>query len=232
MGVMIGLGIPLLPVGVFAGMITDSPVVTPFKTYQIEFGYSKSNATTAIGQLALRFGLFPKLECVVAPNSYRITESDCGFEDVGFGTKYQLTTDESDNFDSVLVGTSSLPTGHKGIGDPCCLTAVRIAVGKTVGDVTLTGEFGVQTIRTEADTLFGQPVVSGVASLPLSETVSGYVEMVSLGSDPEGLEGTSILDCGVTIVVNSQFQLDIQYGQDLTEHDQFINISGAVINCW
>jgi hypothetical protein len=107
------------PIGTDRPAITDSSVVIPAGSLQVESGFAQTSTkgqdTLDAPEMLLRFGVVPNTELrLTVPDYFGQIGMNFGFGDLMVGMKQQLGPTR-DGFDVSLVVSLSLPTGERGI---------------------------------------------------------------------------------------------------------------------
>jgi hypothetical protein len=200
---------------------TESPLVVPTRSFQLEAGDSFTRADGAseqtVGELLLRVGLHPRVELRLAGNSFVVAREagvrSTGREDAGVGAKFSLIPEREGRHlvptTALLVGTS-VPTGSPGLRSAALAPEAKLALGWSLADT-----WGLSSNLNVASTpAAGERTTEYVGSLSLGhefgERVGGYAEVyggrTSLG------EQSRFGNVGITFAVAPLFQLDARAG--------------------
>jgi hypothetical protein len=205
------------PIATDRPAVTDSSVVVPAGTIQVENGFAD---TVSQGQYTLdgpetwvRVGVAPKTEFrLIAPDYFGPQGMGSGFGDLALGVKQQLGP--AAGFDVSVVVTLSLPTGARGISSHGYDPSVQVPWSRSLSaNWTAAGMLSVY-----APTVDGHRRVTGETAFlvdrQLTKACDAFVEYV--GDFPESGGPRHLLHIGSAWKLTANQQVDVHFGVGLS----------------
>ncbi|HDQ45487.1 MAG TPA: transporter [bacterium] len=202
---------------------TESALVIPQKTIQIEFGadYSKLHSVTGLScpALLIRTGLGHNLEIRLGYSGWtRLTRdhrSRVYADDMILEAKYQLA-DASAGIPMAVLLVSTLPTGHQAVSVGNIEPGIKFACGM---DLSRGLDLGVNLGALSVDAGTGRELLS-LASVSLgiavTERLGGFVE--TFAEIPRNASWRPVFDGGLTYRITPVLQADLFAGAGLNRH--------------
>jgi hypothetical protein len=216
---------------------TESAVVVPEDTFQIELGATFSREETAAVRLdalevpgtLLRWGVSPRWELRLAWPGWIETESrfaggasgrESGLGDPEIGTKISLLSAAAGGaFDLALLAHVSLPVGDELLGSPRADPSIRLNGAHDLAEgVGIGWNVGYETHSFEdarGEHTLGRFLYTVAAGFDLSPRLALFVELFGdlPGSDVD--PAAHSFDAGITWLVTPRVQLDLSGGVGL-----------------
>ena len=200
---------------------TESPLVVPVRSVQLEAGNSFTRAGGAteqtLGEVLLRVGLHSRVELRLAANSWVVSEEagvhSSGLEDAGVGAKLSIVPEREGRHllptTALIVGTS-LPTGSPGRRSSALSPEAKLLLGWNLAETWgLASNLNVSSTP-EAGSRFTELVGSLSLGHELGERLGAYAEVYG-GRTSRG-DQSRFGNVGVTFAVAPLFQLDARVG--------------------
>ncbi len=190
----------------------------------LEYAESAGADRYSFGQLLLRYGL-PAVEVRAGINSFvvqRGADDEEGFEDVTAGVKVPLVRELS--FQGSLLAGATLPTGARPFtADDPIFEGSALADWSPAGPASLSLNVGYAssfdgdggTVSVSATPSFSVPGAGGLG------LYAGYAGSFSDGAD------RNLAEAGLTYLVGSDTQIDLNSGLELDSDDFFLGIGLA-----
>jgi hypothetical protein len=237
----------LIPVGALAGegpIVPDRPgfstgtyTVEPGRL-NVELGYQyaynndgQDRSTQTFPLLTLRTGLSSKAELDLLWDGWNVDDaegqaSDVSVSDVSIGGKYRIREGLAHNL--TVLGLLSVPVGSTPSTSDHVDPLLGLLWDRTLSDQTsLFGVVQASSFEFEGDRAFDAQLAIG-ASFSHSDRVGTFIEVYGIVPSKSALEDTVVLDGGITYLLNSDVQLDINAGVGLNESaDTFIGFGLA-----
>jgi len=214
--------------------IGNGSFITPKSALGLEAGVQYSNSEIIdqfdIGQLLLRYGLSNKLEIRASLGSYSTLKTDFrsesntfdGFQDIGFGLKYNLISGDGKPSISALAEVS-LPVGSEFFTNEDTVPTIGL-----LADYSLTDRFGISSnigysFRTE--NVNDSWLLTITPGFSITSTVGGFLGYAGnyfAGYEQHWVEG------GFTVSLENGVQLDGNFGFDTENDTVFLGAGFAV----
>ncbi len=218
---------------------TESSVVVPHKSLQIETGFVQENKETSIvnekafgyNSTLLRYGLLANFELRLGLEylAYEIESKHTTFSERASGisplyTGFKVEVAEEDGWrpDVAFLGGMVLPfTAAKEFKTEYSAGDMRFSFSHTLSQRFSVGyNVGVEW---DGETAVPGYFYSAVLGVQITDQLGGFVE--SFGLMPEKGDEEHLLDAGLTYLLSPNFQLDISGGLGLSDNaiDNFIS---------
>jgi Putative MetA-pathway of phenol degradation len=201
---------------------TESTETVPPGTIQAEGGYtlSRDEATTthSIGELLVRVPASRHAEVRVGFNSYSIERTAGvvrrGFEDMDIGAKVRLIErEERSLIPSVsILGLTTLPTGHRGIGSSVMQPTAKLALSWGLSERLSLESNANYTYASENGTRFSQWAGSASFGAEISPRIESFAEWFGTSPASLGASRADYLDAGAAIRFGTSLKLDARAG--------------------
>jgi Putative MetA-pathway of phenol degradation len=205
------------PISTDRPAVTDSSVVVPAGTIQVENGFadtvSQGQRTLDGPETLVRIGVASKTELrLVAPDYFGPQGMGSGFGDLGVGVKQQLGPVYG--FDVSVVLTLSLPTGARGISSHGYDPSVQLPWSRSLSpNWTVAGMLSVYA-PTEAGSRRVTGETAFLVDRQLTKTCDAFVEYV--GDFPEEGGPRHLLHFGGALKLTPNQQIDMHVGVGLS----------------
>jgi len=196
---------------------TESPVVVPAGTIQLEMGVTHERArsieTTSIGEGLLRLSLTPRIEARLGLPSLQANGSS-KLTDTSIGAKLELPSGRG-AYRFGVIGTASLPTGQTPLSADTVVPSVIIATGGPLAGAT---SLGAQVMVSLPERAGSRVVASGatvVVAAPVRDGIGVFAELAGESMEFEDL--SLVTHTGITYALDANLQLDIHIGSAVTD---------------
>lgn len=234
---------------------TESPLVVPAGSIQLESGYTFTHdnegtdrrSEHTLPEFLLRAGLTRDVELRLAWLGWSFTderfleEDDRGRDvwrnphesdtnDFSAGFKFQLAREEGWIPDLAVIADITMPTGSERVSSGDVDPTVKILIGHSVTETVYVASN--VNMRVASDELGRFFQVEGSISLgaELFEDVGGYVEYFFIAPNERGVDVAHYLDGGLTYQLTPVVQFDWRIGMGLNEEadDLFTGVGLSV----
>jgi hypothetical protein len=157
-------------------------------------------------------------EVRLAFNSYSIVRTAGparrGFEDVEIGTKVRLVDHEERSLipNVSILGLTTLPTGHRGIGSRAMQPTAKLALGWQLGERLSLQSNSNYTYASEDGTRFSQWANSVSFGADLTPRFESFVEWFGTSPASLGARRADYLDAGAAMRFGTSLRLDARIG--------------------
>jgi hypothetical protein len=214
---------------------TESPETVAPGWIQAEGGYTYSrkegSTNHSIGELLVRVPANTRAELRVGFNSYSIEHAGGGvlrgFEDMAIGTKVRVIEREErspvPNVSIILLST--LPTGHRGIGNGAMQPTAKLALGWQLSERLSLGSNANYSYAIEDGTRFSQWASSASLGAEITPRLESFVEWFGTSPVSLGARRADYLNTGAAMKFGSSLRLDARIGTNArTTRDYFAGI--------
>lgn len=220
---------------------TESAVVVPIHTFQIEFGflfqkqrYSKNsveieNENLLIGSTLVRYGLSELFEFRFGGEYFSGKSIDdsrelflSGIQGIFIGSKIQLRRNQNLITDAAIIINLNLPYGNEKLRPGRFEPGLILSVAQNLGEqISLGINMGMQENSFQSS--FGY-IYSAAIGLDITERLSVFLELY--GNLNKGITPDHFIDLGLTFLQMNNLQIDFSGGTLLT--DKKIDWFGSV----
>lgn len=205
---------------------TESALAVDPGRVQVESGYTLSRrggATEhAVGEVLARVGLARPVELRIAPNSYRVVETDGGtahgVADPALGTKVTLLEpgpSAAPALPSVAVlASTSLPAGDEAVSPGGAEPEAALALGWDLAPVSVGANLG-HARALHGGERFGRTAASAAVGVPVGGDLDAYLEYYTLRPGAPGSGAEDVVNGGLTLLLSPDAQLDARAGAGL-----------------
>jgi len=215
------------PIATDRPSVTDSSVVVPAGTFQLENGFtdtvSQGQRTLDGPESLLRFGVASKTELrLTAPDYFSVAGANSGFGDMAIGIKQQLGP--AGGFDVSLVASLSLPSGARAFTSNGYDPFVQLPWSRGLSkNWTAAGMLSVYW-PTEA----GRPNTTGETTFLLDRQLAKNWDAFAeyAGDFPQAGGPRHLLHLGTSVRVTPNQQIDVHVGVGLSPAapDHFVGV--------
>lgn len=196
--------------------------------FQVETGYSYADLGAGtqhnFGELLFRYGVTSSFELRAAVNSFIVQRGSVdadGFGDSGIGFKYNLVRGTGRPMGPpqlTLLASTSLPTGADAFGSDELQPTIKLTYDWPLSDVATLSANGGYTFPLD-DAGHGQYILIGTlgVSFPGAEGLGAYAGYAGFYDE---MENQNYLEGGVTYLVNSNTQVDLNGGLRVDGQDE------------
>jgi hypothetical protein len=211
---------------------TESPVIIPKKSLQIETGFltgntNNNNASESqllVPTMLLRYGLSEKIEIRIIDQlekrkSVHYSYNYFGLSDLIVGTKIQIFKKEGVNADFAFLTYLILPTGADGLTNNKPGTSSKIAVSHSINDLM---DIGYNLGYDNYGYGNGNLTYSVSLGAEITKKIGFFIEDYGELTDLKIL--ISNIDTGFTYLLYDNFQLDLSSGFGLNQKMNFFSV--------
>lgn len=205
---------------------TESALSVEPGRVQVESGYTVARrdggTEHAVGEVLARVGLADPVELRLAPNSYRVLETDGGtargLADPTVGAKATLLEpgpDADPALPSVaLLASTSLPAGDEAVSPGGAEPEALLALGWDLAPVSVGANLGHARALHDGER-FGRTAASAAVGLPIGGDLDSYLEYYTLRPAAPGSGAEDVVNGGLTLLLSPDAQLDARAGAGL-----------------
>lgn len=209
------------------GIGSGSYVVSPSTIYLesgVQFSSSGNLNEFSLGQLLMRYGIWPALEFDIFFNSLIFRDfngtTDTGIQDSGIGIKYNILADRKGQPVRVsLLGTLSIPTGSRNFTADEWTPGITLLADTPIGDHWgLTGNAG-YTVGTGSQADRYSLIITPGYAVPSIDKLGAYFGYAGFYSSADDRH---FAEAGLTLLAHTDIQLDVNSGLELSDGDFFL----------
>lgn len=200
---------------------TESAVVVPLHSLQIETGYTHTNigdfSTDELPGTLFRYGLHERIELRFAITGWIFDDAsdESGFGDSEAGVKVRLLDESGMIPEAAVLAGVTLPTGEDGFTSDEADPRIRLACAHTISDRLALGYNIAAEWNTIADeTELTVPYTCGLG-IGLDDRFGTYIEF--FGEFPEEGDSSHLFNTGLTYSILKNLQADIEGGFGLND---------------
>jgi Putative MetA-pathway of phenol degradation len=217
---------------------TESPETVPPGSIQAEGGYTynhdESGTSHSIGELLLRVPATRQAEVRVGFNSYLIDRGSGvvrrGLEDMEVGTKVRIIGREERSLipNVSILGLTTLPTGHRGMGSRAMQPTAKLALSWQLGGRLSLQSNANYTYASQDGSRFSQWAGSASFGTEFTPRVETFVEWFGTSPVSLGAGRADYLNTGVAMKFSPSLRLDARVGTNArTTRDYFVGVGAS-----